>query len=123
MNAVVEIIKDRAWWIEFYLENWARWMDSGGKPDELPDHASGGAENYTSMDWETCDKSYEQMDLRNAVMTNAVIEDLGPIERAAIYCQYLAAVFKFNRHDFNAVLRLAKLRIGRGLERRGIYLL
>lgn len=118
----METIKNRAWWIEFYLENWVRWMESGGKPDAVPDHASGGAENYSSMDWDACQTAYEQMDLRNAIATNATIEDLDPAERAAIYSQYLVAVFRFNRHNFQSVLTTAKLKVGRGLDRRGIFL-
>jgi hypothetical protein len=116
------VVKDRAWWTEWQLENWRRYMESGGLPDELPDHASGGAENATSMDWESCESAYQEMDAALARTTNAVIDDLEPMHQAAICNAYLAMVWRFQRTDFQAILKVAKLRLADGLVRKGVWM-
>lgn len=115
-------IRDRAWHVEYQLENWARWMGSGRSVDKLPTRASGGAENASSLDWDNCVSSYEAMDIRLAATCNAVINSLDPVEGAALITEYLHAVFRFNRHNFDEVLARAKVSLARGLIGKGVWL-
>jgi hypothetical protein len=121
MEAVVEIKKDERWYVEWNLENWARWMGNGGTPRGLPDRASGGAlSNYTTLDANN-ERAYEQLDADLAKRTNAVVDDLVPVEKNAIYKAYgLIALVQIIH--FDAVLATAKLKVTAGLRRKGVWL-
>lgn len=111
-------IRDRAWHVEWQLENWARMMGGGGRPDALPDKAHAG-QNFTSYDSES---AYDALDLRLALTVNAVISGLSPAEQSALHHQYLAAVYRFNRGQFGAALMMAKLKLASGLVAKGVWL-
>lgn len=114
-------IRDRAWHVEYQLENWARWMGSGRMVDKLPTRASGGAENASSLDWDNCVSSYEAMDIRLASICNAVINDLRPPERSAIlYERGIVSVVGF--YDYELTLASAKRNLTRGLIGKGVWL-
>ena len=83
------------------------------RPDGLPSAASRGRESYTSF-------SSEMWTVWEA--TNAAIEDLVPIEQCAIYQQYLQAMYRFPRGNFEIVLVRAKEHLMVELPTRGVWL-
>jgi hypothetical protein len=119
---IVTPIRDRAWHIEFQLENWARWMDSGRSVNRLPTKASGGAENASSLDWDNCVAAYDALDVRLAVTCNAVIASLAPAEQCALQHRYLDAVYRFPRGNFEVMLLAAKRELAAGLIRKGVWI-
>lgn len=111
-------VRDQSWHLEWQLENWARWMSGGGKPDELPDHSAGiGGSHSTSID-----DMHDECDLRLALTCNAVISGLTTAEQCALHHQYLSAVYRFNRGQFGAVLMMAKLKLAKGLIQKGVWI-
>ncbi|HSQ02645.1 MAG TPA: hypothetical protein VLN59_01340 [Burkholderiales bacterium] len=99
--------------LEWHLQNWAKWMLWDARPDGLPSAASGGRENYTRF-------SIEMWTVWEA--TNAAVEDLAPIEQCAIYHQYLQAMYRFPRGNFDIVLVRAKEHLTVGLPTKGVWL-
>lgn len=119
MNAVA--IKDAHYWLEWNLENWARWMSGGARPQGLPRSASGGLSNYTTLDVNN-ERAYGKLDAWAASATNAAIDDLKPIEQCAISNAYLCSVWRFRNVNQADVLASAKRNVVIGLRRRGIWL-
>jgi len=101
--------------LEFHLENWARWMQTGGK-SEFKVHGGHSLRGFTHYDTES---AYEQMDISSAKATDAAIGDLKPLERAAINCEYLGAKWTYEGPQ-HAVLAIARHAVRMGLERRSI---
>lgn len=105
-------------WVEWNLQNWARFQREGGLPDGAPTEASGGLQCYTSMDF---DGMCERMDAELASITAVVVEQLAPAERCAIHAGYLEAVWRF-REPFSVILDRSKLNVQQGLRKRGVWL-
>lgn len=114
-------VKDRAYWLEWNLQNWARWMAGSEVPEGLPDRACGELQNYTTM-YGDSELEYDKLDGRLAESTNAAIEGLASVaEQCAIYNAYgVASVFRL-RHGPETLV-MARLHVAASLERRGIYL-
>lgn len=121
MSAILPIVRDASWHLEFQMENWQRYMSGLCKPDALPDHASGGAKGYTTYDADS-ENAWDGCCIAMALKTDAVICDLPTIEQCAIHHQYLSAVWRFQRAELPKLLLSAKEKIARGLLRKGIWL-
>lgn len=106
--------------VEWHLENWRRWMRSG---QEVRGHATeslGLSSGGTSKGF---DEMAEASDRRCAQIVNAVLDNLPPTDRIAIYieCKLMGRVFTFNRKTFHQALMDGKLALGRELSRRGVW--
>lgn len=103
--------------VEWHLDNWRRWMRSGQEVDgygESTGVSGGGASQHF-------DDMVEASDRRCAEIVNTVIEDLPGTQQASIHHAYLAAVYRFGRHDYPAMLSAAKLKISAQLKARGVW--
>lgn len=114
-------IKDAAYWTHVHLQNWAAWMERDDPPDGVPREASGGAENYSTLDAHS-ELAYAKLDAWAAENTNAVIDGLPDAEQAAIYHCYIQAVYRFLRGNYDAILARARGNVQAGLRRRGVWL-
>lgn len=106
--------------VEFHLENWRRWMRSGQEVDSLP-HASNGLScGGTSKGF---DEMVEAEDRRCAKIVNAILDNLPPVQRIAIYIErkIMGRVFKFVRVSYEQALADGKAALGRELSRRGVW--
>jgi hypothetical protein len=117
MNEIVA--KNASYWVDWNLENWARFQREGGLPKGAPDHASGGAKGFLNMDF---DGMCERMDGDLASITGVVVAQLQPIERCALHHVYLEAVYQFRREGLDTVLQRAKRNVEVGLRKRGVWL-
>lgn len=63
----------------------------------------------------------EASDLRCAMITDAIINDLPPAQACAVTHRYLHNVYRFPRDNYPDMLELAKKTIGVGLAVRGVY--
>ncbi len=114
------IPKDAIYWLEWQLQNWAKWMRGDESPEGLPAEACGGMlTGYTHMG--DSDAAYDKMDVTLAEATNAAIEGLEAVQQVAVYAAYgVAKVWRFGRQT--DVLLHAKANIMDSLRRRGIWL-
>jgi hypothetical protein len=118
-----ETQKDRAYWLETMLLNWARWMSAPELPEGMPDKACGGAQNYSTYDANS-ESAHDKLDVTLAEATNAAIDALETLQQMAIYRAYgVIAVFRYQSElAYAKALELAKIAIADNLERRGIWL-
>jgi hypothetical protein len=103
--------------VEWHLSNWREWMRHPELHLDYPSKALGFATGgqFTHIeDWEA------QVDAWVARTMDALINDLAPIEQAAIYHRYLFSVYRFPREPHYIVLERAKRHIGVGLRHWGI---
>jgi hypothetical protein len=105
--------KTADYYVDGYLDTWAR-LELTRKG--LKDSMRYGASSLSFDDM--CSIS----DGRIADITDAVINDLLPAERAAIHHYYLEAVYAFPREAFETVLVRAKVQVQAGLRRKGVWL-
>jgi hypothetical protein len=61
-----------------------------------------------------------RMDRRNAVIFDALVNDLPPSQVAALHHTYLGAVWRFPRHNIKVVLTQARQRLRAGMYARGL---
>ena len=122
VNAVLEIVKDRAYWVEKLLTNWCAWMRAPDLPDGAPDRGCGGVVGFAM--YGNFDDMCDSMDVRLAETTNSIIDDLPTLEQMAIYRHYdIIAVFAWSRAGvYERTLERAKTLVGDGLAARGVYL-
>lgn len=105
--------------VEWHLQNWREWMQSGSEVESLPAKAHGGmGRTFGSRDF---DDMVEDEDVRCARVVDAIIGDLPPVQQAALAHLYLAAVFRFWRTDPHREAEAAKRSIGRELAGRGVW--
>jgi len=116
-TAVVFGTPDR---VEWHLENWRRWMRSGQEVDSLPSRSSGVSDGGTSKGF---DEMAEAEDRRCAKIVDAILDNLPPVERIAIYIErgVMGRVFKFVRVTYHQALSAGKAALGRELARRGVW--
>lgn len=101
---------------------WVPYMHgSGGKPRGCPTRASGGIQNYTSMDLDNVE-AYERLDYTIGQKIDAAIADLTPVEQCAMHHTYLHAVYRFQRETLPVVMDRALLRLEMGLRARNVWL-
>lgn len=112
--------KDANYWLQWNLENWARWMRSDEKPEGLPDRGCGGIVGYVSGGYDH-GESYDTMDVGLAEATNAAIEGLVPAEQCAIYVAY-RVMSVYRMRDYESALERAKAGVLKSLQMRGVWL-
>lgn len=105
-----------------HLETWATWMRGPDGPEGLPQRACGGLlSNFTTLDADN-EKAYGRLDNWIAERVNAVVSDLAPAPKAAIYHRFLHAVYRFPRGNYVEILQSAMERIRDGLRERQVWL-
>lgn len=103
--------------VEFHLDNWSRWMRTGGYTGlSAPHRASGGIGISHTADF---DQLADIADMQSAKACDAVIRGLRPLEQKAIRCAYLGEEWTSVLQE-GAVLVVAKEAVRLGLNRRGI---
>lgn len=106
--------------IEFHLENWRRWMRSGQEVYGFDHRACGMSDGGTSKGF---DEMVEAEDRRCAKVVDAILDNLPPVERIAIYMYkgIMGRVFEFKRITYHQALIQGKAALGRELTRRGVW--
>lgn len=98
------------------LDRWATWIRSGGL-EEFQVGAAGfwasGSSDFDSM--------LHVADTRDAVVVNAAIEDLVPVEQVSIAHVHCAAVWRSNRgRSMSDIYLDARLHLSDGLRKRRV---
>lgn len=101
----------------WHLHNWSSWMSSGRTVDRLPRRSVGIGNSHSS----SFEDMAEASDVRCAMITDAIINDLPPAQACAVMRQYLESVYRFPRDNFAQQLEEAKRVIGIKLAIRGVY--
>ena len=110
--------------LEFHFDNWRRWMRHDAATDGYPGKAAGCVGGGYSQSF---DDMVDAADIRCAMIVDALVNSLTPLERAAIYHRYLYAVFRHGRDEAErqTFLRLAtaraRLKVAEWLVIRGVY--
>lgn len=104
-------------WIDYHLDNWARWLCRGGGTRGYPARAVG----CTSWGdaWDDEDRHARIAD-QHAAITDAVIADLPHAERLAILHRYAIAVVRWRPGVYAEALARGREKVRRGLTRRGV---
>lgn len=106
--------------VEWHLENWRRWMRSGQEVDGYAHQSSGCSDGGTSKGF---DEMVETEDRRCAKVVDAILDNLPPADRIAIYTEkgIVGRVFTFARKTYQQALLDGKAALGRELARRGVW--
>lgn len=106
--------------VDWHLENWRRWMRSGHEVNGHSGRSSGVSDGGTSKGF---DEMAEAEDRRCAKIVDAILDNLPPTQRIAIYVErgIMGRVFKFERVTYEKALQLGKAALGRELARRGVW--
>lgn len=106
--------------VEWQLWNWSRWMDSGKSVDGHASRSSGCSDGGTSKGF---DEMVEEEDRRCAKVVDAILDNLPPAQRIAIYVErgIMGKVMRFERVTYDQALKLGKEALGRELSRRGVW--
>lgn len=104
--------------LEWHFDNWRRYMRKDDVTDGYPGKAAGCVGGGYSQ---TFDDMADASDVRVARILDALVSSLTPIERAAIYHEYLYAVFRPTRESLEEILIRARFRIATWLVARGVY--
>lgn len=106
--------------VEFHLSNWRRWQRSGQEVDGYARESTGLSSGGTSKGF---DEMVEAEDRRCAQIVDAILDNLPPVERIAIYIErrIMGRVFKFKRITYSQALTSGKMALGRELARRGVW--
>lgn len=103
--------------LEWHFDNWRRYMRKDDVTDGYPRKAAGCVGGGYSQ---TFDEMADASDIRVAKIVDSLVSSLTPIERAAIYHQYLYAVFRY-RNGLEIPLQRARYRVAAWLVVRGVY--
>lgn len=106
--------------VAWHLENWRKWMRSGQEVDAFPSRAIGCSDGGTSKGF---DEMVEAEDRRCAKIVDAILDNLPPTDRIAIYIELgiMGRVFTFVRKTYHQALTDGKAALGRELARRGVW--
>lgn len=106
--------------VEWHLENWRRWMRSGQEVQGHARESQGLSDGGTSKGF---DEMVEAEDRRCAKVVDAILDNLPPVERIAIYMErrIMGRVFEFKRVTYHQALQSGKEAVGRELNRRGVW--
>lgn len=105
---------DRAEW---HLWNWANWMHGGLSGHLRIAPSSSSAAQVDNADF---DRMVTEADDRCAKATDSAIDGLTPTEKAAVYAKHLRGQWAASQTVLDAYYTLARLQVGRTLERKGI---
>lgn len=101
---------------DYHLSNWRRWMEAYAMRTGY-DSESAVVGNYTAST--SIEDMYDSKDKNDAMISNAIIEDLAPIHQVAIHNVYLASVWRF-RGDLNTVFVEAVEKFWAAGQKRGL---
>ena len=126
MSAVLKMVQEKEPMIggmsearlEWHFDNWRRYMRRDSVTDGYPGKAAGCVGGGYSQ---TFDDMADASDVRCARIVDSLVSSLGNLERAAIYHQYLYAVFRHGRGQLQEALQRARLRVAAWLVIRGVY--
>lgn len=106
--------------VEWHLENWRRWQRSGQEVDGHATCSLGMSSGGTSKGF---DEMVETEDRRCALIVDAILDNLPPAQRIAIYTErgIVKQVFRFARQTYAQALQAGKEALGRELGRRGVW--
>lgn len=104
--------------LEWHFDNWRRFMRRDSVTDGYPGKAAGCVGGGYSQ---TFDDMADASDVRCARIVDALVSSLEHLERAAIYHQYLYAVFRHGRGQLEQALQSGRLKIALWLVIRGVY--
>ena len=104
--------------LEWHFDNWRRYMRRDSVTDGAPRRAAGCVGGGYSQSF---DDMADASDIRCARIVDALVNSLGPLERAAIYHEYLYAVFRHGREALPQALDSARLKVAGWLVQRGVY--
>lgn len=104
--------------LEWHFDNWRRFMRKDDVTDGYPGKASGCVGGGYSQ---TFDDMVDAEDVRCARIVDALVSSLVAVERAAIHHEYLYAVFRFPRGNFEQALYSGRLKVAGWLVARGVY--
>jgi hypothetical protein len=104
--------------LEFHFDNWKRWMKKDSVTDGAPHQAAGCVGGGYSQSF---DDMADASDIRCARIMDALVGSLSHLERAAVYHEYLYAVFRHGRNELPQALGSARLKIAKWLVERGVY--
>jgi hypothetical protein len=105
--------------LEFHFDNWRRWMRKDNVTDGAPGRAAGCIGGGYSQ---TFDDMVDAADVRCAMIVDSLVNSLSHVERAAVYHEYLYAVFRSGRGiSLEQTLARARLRVAEWLVIRGVY--
>lgn len=106
--------------VEWHIENWRRWMRSGKEVDGFEHRACGMSDGGTSKGF---DEMVEAEDRRCAKIVDAILDNLPPPQRIAIYMHtgIMGRVFQFTRITYHQALTQGRGALGRELARRGVW--
>ena len=104
--------------LTYLLMDWADWQKGyrmkGGYPARSAGFDTGG---YASKSF---DEMLEDSDMEICRLVDYAINDLSPVQNAAIYRRYLAAVFRFERVIYIEALAGAHLSLCQSLPKKGV---
>lgn len=120
MSAAVKVEFGSPARVDWHLENWRRWMRSGQEVDGHQRSSSGMSDGGTSKGF---DEMVETEDRRCAKIVDAILDNLPPVQRIAIYQHkgITGRVFRFVRETYDQALQSGKAALGRELGRRGVW--
>lgn len=104
--------------LEWHFDNWRRWMRKDHVTDGAPGKAAGCVGGGYSQSF---DDMADASDIRCARIVDSLVSSLGHLERAAIYHEYLYAVFRHGRGQLEQALRAGRLKVAGWLVQRGVY--
>lgn len=104
--------------LEWHFDNWRRYMRRDSVTDGYPGKAAGCVGGGYSQSF---DDMADASDVRCARVLDALVGSLTLLERAAIYHQYLYAVFRHGGDALPQALASARLKIAGWLVIRGVY--
>lgn len=112
---------DRARNLIGLLEEWARWQQRYAGPKLSYPSKSAGFDpgGYVSK---TFDEMAEDNDAEVCRMIDCVIDDLIPVQSAAIYRRYLAVSFRFARVSYEDALAEAHMMLMFKLPQKGVVI-
>lgn len=102
--------------LEFHFDNWRRWMRKDEVTEGAPRQAAGCVGGGYSQSF---DDMVDAADVRCARIVDALVNSLSPVERAAIYHEYLYAVWRLT--GLKETLERARTKVAVWLVSRGVY--
>ena len=102
--------------VDIYLDTWKVWMSSQAHQLGYPSKSPGFHSGYVTKHMEDF---YHELDTNIARAVDACLESMPPVQSAAIYHTYLAAVFRFPRDNHLEALESAKSFIEVKMKQRG----
>lgn len=101
--------------LDALLDNWVTWQRGGGTR-----HLRVATSRFFASGSSDFDSMLGEVDRRDAIVLDACIWDLPPVERSAVMHVHLAAAWRFQREPLDAVYLRARLSLSAALLRRRV---